>query len=247
MKLNLRKIIIGTGSLGLILAPFIILSVGRKAESNAAINGVGSNSVSPFILGYAQDIYKYQYANTGSGDGYKSQLSESVIADFGMTSSLKTPSNQNASIKDRKTWIDNKITTVTWAIDAIGIGIHIPSSMNIKNGEVPKINAEKLAEVYKGNLINWADLITNKEPGYAGNDIVKPIYINNGKETSGKSEAFVKGLIKNQFTGMSSMTKEEIDKFEHHKTLPGSLVGNSYSYNDDFTKYMQWMREKRGL
>lgn len=183
------------------------ISCGKFGNESNFI-GIGSNSVSPLVMGKDSfmnnnPIGQYIYQNTGSGDGYKSQTHpEGFQSDFGLTSSRKNPitqakENEENLYKFLKIWKDKKLRTVTYAFDAIGIGINLPKDLEILS-KTPIIDLKELAKLYSSNnkLINsvsWSSLLKNEKNSLKWKK-VKPIAIGikGGEKTSGKAETFIK-------------------------------------------------------
>ena len=242
---NIKKLLFSTSALATVAAPIAAtVSCGKIGES---FTGIGSNSVSPLIGNGAfanlnNPVGKYSYTNTGSGSGFGSQVAEKIKADFGMTSSLKRPGTQNEDKYGKKqdqidNWAKNKIRTITWAIDAIAIGVNLPSGITITNNAVPQIDSTFLAKVYDGESVTWTDLLLNEAIGTSSTATVTPIYITGGESVSGKSEAFYKGMKKaaanaNNAYGSNS-TFSLKPGFEDHKTLTGN-----HGHSDSFTELL---------
>lgn len=236
IKITKKALMLSVAAIPAIAPVFIVTSCSASAE-NEYMTGKGSNSVSPIIMDYAMknSPSSYTYSNTGSSDGFKSQSTDKVDFDFGMTSSLKVPGTQRSSdadnLKDINNWTKNHIRTLTWAIDAIALGIHLPNDVKIVNNETPIIDPLKLFELFNGQKVTWEDLLLNESTN--GSHKIRVIYIRGGAETSGKSEAFTKGLMKNTLVKNSiNLNKEEKHKFETHDYK----MSNSIAFDDDFAK-----------
>ena len=208
---------------------------------NSNFVGIGSNSVSPLIMGQGSIMTKnpigqYIYQNTGSGDGYKSQMKnpENFEADFGMTSSRKNPlvySNGDGKILNNlvSLWRKKKLRTITYAFDAIAIGINLPIGMQLKNNsKVPVINLQSLANLYSkdaqlAELVTWSLLIENElSPLKWQNKKPIAIGIEGGKKTSGKAETFV------------NMIDAKLDSNAKNPNQKSVIRNQDFSFTDNF-------------
>lgn len=235
-KITKKALMLSVSAFPVMMPMFIATSCSVSTE-NRYMTGKGSNSVSPIIMDYAMknSPSSYTYSNTGSSDGYKSQAADKIEFDFGMTSSLKVPGTQRSSaadnLKDIDNWTKNHIRTLTWAIDAIALGIHLPKDIKINNDETPIIDPLKLFDLFKGQSVTWEELLLNETT--RGSHKIRVIYIRGGAETSGKSEAFTKGLMKNALVKNSiHLNDNEKHKFETHDYK----MSNSIAFDDDFAK-----------
>lgn len=162
---------------------------------NLNLQGQGSSSVLPVIDSVKKEVSTMQYEGTGSGDGLKVGLAfggntgASVITgkDFGMTSSTKVPASG-------QTWTD--VRTVTWALDAIGIGLHLPSGVSIEDNKRPIINIEELAKIYDNEAATtttWAQLLENESADSDKDKLTstpKALGRTGGKSASGTADGF---------------------------------------------------------
>ena len=217
IKLNFVKKI--TKKILVTLVPLSSLLIGvscQKFGNLVNFVGIGSNSVSPLVMGEDSFMTKnpvgnYIYQNTGSGDGYKSQMNkDGFTSDFGMTSSKKNPSTYAKEDKQKlieleKLWKNKKLRTVTYAFDAIGIGVHLPDKMSLKNdAKTPIINLNQLANLYSKDKnivqsVTWDSLVENENDQFKDEwnaNAPIAIGIKGGENTSGKAEAFVKVVDK---------------------------------------------------
>ena len=230
-NLKLNFIYKMTKKILVIFVPLSSLLIGvscQKFGNTSNFIGIGSNSVSPLVMGEDSfmtnnPVGNYIYQNTGSGDGYKSQMNEEgFTADFGMTSSKKNPltyakGDQKELAKLEKLWKERKLRTVTYAFDAIGIGVHLPNKMTLKNNaQTPIIDLSELAKLYSKDKksiesVTWTSLIKNENSQFESEWNVKSpiaIGIKGGKNTSGKAETFVEKIDNLLDSGAKNPTQE---------------------------------------
>ncbi|WP_027120729.1 PstS family phosphate ABC transporter substrate-binding protein [Mycoplasmopsis lipofaciens] len=190
-----------------------------NANVKESVNGEGSSSVYPIInaiVGISEG--ELTYSPTGSGSGLKAMDKVKPAKQFGMTSSTKHPKNDK--------WLKNSIRTITWAIDAIAIAIHMPSNLTLKNNaKRPIIDINKLRDAYSGKAIKWNELIINLE-NYTNNSNVKVYGRNKGKSASGTAEGFMHTLLKGV-----TFSKEEKKSIENHETLPNDQLTGEANTN----------------
>lgn len=177
------------------------LSGGNDVLKDVAANlrGQGSSSVLPIISEFQDALSNkdFQYEGTGSGDGLKVGTGEISGKDFGMTSSLKRPSTSSQI----SYWTSHKMRTITFAIDAIGIALHLPSDLRSKFSESnrPIIDATELVKLYDKDTTNdnvtWSDLLLNQEADNYKQTIF-PLGRTGGKSSSGTADGFFNGLTK---------------------------------------------------
>ncbi|WKX02445.1 PstS family phosphate ABC transporter substrate-binding protein [Candidatus Mycoplasma mahonii] len=211
-----KKIGIGVVTLGLLSTPIIAIIVSKslsKEKSGIEITGVGSSSVQPLINEISKKtIYNIQYTANGSGAGLESQSEKKILSYFGMMSSLKTPGDDNKIAN----WKKHKVRTITWAIDAIGISVKLPSSIKIINNERPIIDIQELSKLYDVDSAantTWGKLLTNETKTSTGLDAVPLAFgRQGGKSASGTADGFWHQLGKNIAPG----TQADKD----HKYLP---------------------------
>lgn len=191
------------------ISTFTIVSCG----SGNFLVGRGSNSISPLTsLINHQTLFNLIYSPDGSTFGARAMAQKNIKIDLGMVSSRKAPGTlgevegidytdeKKGKEEEIKNWYSNKVRTLTFAIDAIGIGINLP--INIKdalNGDLPLIDFDNLAKIYSLNKNNnkfptWKELLVNPQVQNLNNDEITqpvPLGIEGGVLTSGKSEAFI--------------------------------------------------------
>lgn len=200
------------------------MEIGDKSLSNgidvlqdvaSGIRGQGSSSVWPIVKEFQDALSNkdFQYEGTGSGDGLKVGTGDITDKDFGMTSSLKRPSAGYQA----DYWVAHKMRTITFAVDAIGIALHLPSKLrnNFSATNRPIVKATELAKLYDNDTSNdditWSQLLENKEAS-SFDQIVFPLGRTGGKSSSGTADGFFHGL-----TTASGLSEKDLDV--NHKTL----------------------------
>ncbi len=179
-----------------------------------SLRGQGSSSVLP-VLSIMQDALSskdFQYEGTGSGDGFKVGTNEIDGKDFGMTSSLKQPlpgSQANA-------WISNKTRTITFAIDAIGIALNLPSGLKASLGnDRPIVDGTVLGHLYDKDTSNdnvtWDELLINPAADNYSDRVI-PQGRTGGKASSGTADGFF-----HKMPEVSGLSESQLDL--NHVTL----------------------------
>ncbi|RMA77464.1 ABC-type phosphate transport system substrate-binding protein [Metamycoplasma subdolum] len=239
------KILLGLLSTPIVISmPLIALSCGDGDKPNPgnetgvkwedsgitqAIAGQGSSSVVPIISKIAElSGGNLQYKSTGSGGGFKSMNKATPEQQFGMTSSSKTPA-------DGKSWENKNLRTVTWALDAIGLAIHLPDGYKTKNDETPIVDIKELAKAYNGEKVKWKVLVANLDA--PGDDDAVVFGREGGKGASGTADGFMSKLVKLggiTFTGTAEEQKAKEKEYENHKPLKAENLtpeANSAAFN----------------
>ncbi|UUD36708.1 phosphate binding protein [Mycoplasmopsis californica] len=197
------------------IAPVIVVSCAAPEGENESgvkwedagitgvISGQGSSSIVPIINKLAElSGGNLSYKSTGSGGGFKSMNKATPDQPFGMTSSSKTPG-------EGKAWANTNLRTVTWALDAIGIVVHLPEGVTTKDNAAPIVDIKELAKAYKGETVAWDKLITNLSA--ANSNPAKVFGRKGGKGQSGTADGFMSKLTKH-----ISLGKDEKSKYENH-------------------------------
>lgn len=187
------------------------LSKGQDVLKDVAsgLRGQGSSSVLPIVKEFQDALSSkdFQYEGTGSGDGLKVGTGAIADKDFGLTSSLKRPlAGQQADH-----WTENRVRTITFAIDAIGIALHLPKELSNKlnANNRPIIDAKELVKLYdndtKNDDVTWSQLLENKEADNF-NETIFPLGRTGGKLASGTADGFF-----NNLTVASGLNEESLD------------------------------------
>ncbi|QSF13461.1 PstS family phosphate ABC transporter substrate-binding protein [Mycoplasma sp. Mirounga ES2805-ORL] len=178
-----------------------------KYKINKTIIAEGSSSVLP-ILKDVENISKgkLQYTSTGSGSGIKSINKEKGKSNnnIAITSSTKTP-----------VWLNKDLRTITWAIDAIAIIVHLPHNLKTKDQKAPLMDMQSLIKLYKGQVVTWSELIFNLDK--KSNSKVIALGRLGGKKNSGTAHGFMHTLLKYDKSILSESEKQDI---ENHIVLP---------------------------
>lgn len=182
----------------------------------ANLRGQGSSSIASVMQEVQNSVRDFQYEGSGSGDGLKVGTGQIKGKDFGMTSSLKHPS-------DASLW--QKTRTVTWAIDAIAIILKLPPALNAKftNDQKPVINGTELGKLYdldpnNDDSVTWKKLliIEDSENWDDISGINEPVHAQGrtgGTRTSGTAEGF--------FSHLSEVSGIDEQNLAHeHQSLP---------------------------
>lgn len=205
--------------------------------------GRGSNSVLPLIrLISTHTIYNTSYSPDGSTFGAREMAKYNVSVDFGAVSSRKAPgtlggvpgidySDKAQGLEqERINWYNNNVRTVTFAIDAIGIGLNLPASfINALAGQAPITDFDSLAKIYSFRSDNpefvypkWKDFLKNPEiqtlPEAEQQPI--PLAIEGGVSTSGKAEAFIDKIMKDSQWFKDNKSKLDVDAIKNHTIIP---------------------------
>ncbi len=220
LKIKMKKrpkILLGTTIITAI-APFSVIACG----GNEFLVGRGSNSISPIVsLINKQTLFNLIYSPDGSTFGARAMAQAKIDMDLGMASSRKEPgtlkgvpgidySNEQAGLQQEITnWNNNQVRTLTFAIDAIGIGLNLPITIkNALENNAPIVDFDNLAKIYALNqedsrFPTWKQLLVNPQIKSMDNKDINskpiPLAIEGGVSTSGKSEAFIDKIESSQW------------------------------------------------
>ncbi|WP_128008449.1 hypothetical protein [Mycoplasma sp. ATU-Cv-508] len=193
------------------------------------LSGKGSNSVTAITsLINEKTQHTLNYENLGSTLGAREMAKAQISYDFAMTSSRKTPGSigkvEGINYSDPTTgfaqevtnWLNNQIRTLTFAWDAIGIGLNLPdpilnslrlNDQDRSNDIIPRIKFDALVAIYclsqdDQRYPTWQEFLTNPEVTGLDSSLFKPeeskpraLAIEGGKDTSGKAEAFTDKIV----------------------------------------------------
>lgn len=218
MKVKKTLILAAPVVAGLAIIPALTVSCQDNSETKLkfatetgitqTLAGQGSSSVVPIISAIVEDSAgKLAYKSTGSGGGFKAVNKAELGSDkFGMTSSTKYP-------KGTESWANKNLRTVTWALDAIGIAVHLPAGVKTTDDKRPIVDIKQLGKAYTGVDVTWSELITNLAA--PNNTKVKVYGRTGGKGASGTADGFMHTLLKH-----TTYDKNKKSDISNHKVLP---------------------------
>jgi phosphate transport system substrate-binding protein len=128
----------------------LVFAVSTAVASAATLNGAGSTLVAPIEAEWAT-AWGTQTGNTvlynpvGSGQGYKDIAAGQV--DFG---------GSDAPLSVYSTPPCNNCIQIPWALTATGVSYHL-NGLRLKRGTNLHLTGPVLAEIYLGQITNWAD------------------------------------------------------------------------------------------
>lgn len=208
----------------------------------------GSNSTSPInSLISHHTAFDVIYNPDGSTYGARAMAQANIHLDYAMVSSRKAPGElggvEGIDYSDDKkgkaqeiiNWNNNKVRTLTFAIDGIGIGLNLPSQVKtILGDQQPIINFDTLAMIYSIPRTNsqfpaWKQLLVNEGMDRLPDNLKPfPLAVEGGISTSGKAETFISKIMTSTWFKAHQKTLP-VEKIKHHDT---SIIPLEYQVSD---------------
>lgn len=218
-------------SLSLVTLPVSLSASCASVENSKTIRAQGSSTVLP-IIGELESQYqgRFQYTPTGSGSAFNliNQTTNSI--DVAFTSSSKIPAEGQ--------WKNPNLRTLTYALDAIVLIVHLPKELKTIKNEPPILNFEYLVDVYLGKKVFWSQLVMNLEPTKSLKTVI-PFGRIGGKSQSGSAEAFIEKLIDHRkFDNVEDILNHNVLEPENKTVEPNSIVHNLVNDKEGSISYI---------
>lgn len=188
-----KTAIIATSAIA-IVTPIVLLSI--NWNNLVIIYSAGSSAVAPLLMDIASTYSKFNLGNnievnvlaTGSGNGLESIVNNTKNLGNVSWGPDKSKIKNTPELHALDAWTNDRIKTLTLAIDGIGVIYKPDPNMNF-DLDINQTNIEKLYEAVAGvNSYSYGNLITNS----GVSTTIIPYARTGGASKSGTTDAFLK-------------------------------------------------------